>query len=149
MDAGEVIRSPDTLRKDRVPPGQRVTDKWPVLHYGDVPHIDVSKWTFAISGLVEPEKSLSYDEFMSLPRVKVLSDIHCVTRWSKLDNLWEGPGTAVIKQLTRILPEARFVLVHAAGEFTTNLSLEDFFQSDVVFAVKHDGKPSRRSTVRR
>ena len=141
MDAGEAIRSPNTLRKDRVPPGQRVTDKWPVLHYGNVPTIDNSKWTFNISGLVEPERSLSYDEFMSLPRVKVLSDIHCVTRWSKLDNLWEGPRTAVIKQLTRILPEARFVLVHAAGEFTANLSVEDFFQPDVLFAVKHDGKP--------
>ena len=136
-----IIKSPDTEREDRVPPGQKLTEKWPALHYGSVPDIDISKWEFFITGLVEKEVRLSYQEFLALPQVKVFSDIHCVTGWTKLDNLWEGVSADEIKKLTRILPEARFVMVHAAGGFTTNLTLDDFFQPDVLFAVKHDGKP--------
>lgn len=135
------IISPDTKRKNRIPPGQRVTNRWPVLHEGTVPSIDVATWTFTISGLVEKERTLDFTEFTALPRVKVFSDIHCVTRWSKLDNLWEGVGTQVIKELVDILPEARYVIVHAERGFTTNLSLQDFFAEDVLFAVKHDGEP--------
>ena len=139
MSGEEVIKSPDTARKDRVPPGQRLTEKWPVLHYGNVPDIDISRWTFTISGLVEKERTLNYEEFMSLPRVEVFSDIHCVTTWSRLDNLWEGPGSGILKELVDILPEAKFVIVRSAGGFTTNLPLSDFFGEDVLFAVKHDG----------
>jgi len=116
-----------------------------------VPDIDISKWTFTISGLVEKERTLGYQEFMSLPRVKVFSDIHCVTGWSKLDNLWEGVSTSLIRQLVLILPEAKFVMVHAAGDFTTNLSLSDFFQPDVLFAVKRNNElltPEHGSPVR-
>ena len=87
--AEEPIKSPDTERQDRVPPGQKLTEGWPALHYGNVPKIDTSRWTFTIAGLVEKERKLSYAEFTSLPQVKVFSDIHCVTGWSKLDNLWE------------------------------------------------------------
>jgi DMSO/TMAO reductase YedYZ molybdopterin-dependent catalytic subunit len=137
----DIIRSPDTVRRDRVPPGQKVTQKWPALHYGTVPKIDIPKWAFNIFGLVEKELKLSYQEFMSLPRVKVFSDVHCVTGWSMLDNLWEGVSASQIRQLVRILPEAGFVMVHSAGGFTTNLSLDDFFQPDVLFAVKHNGEP--------
>lgn len=133
-------RSPDTLREDRLPPGQRLTDKWPVLHAGDVPEIDVTGWTFRISGLVTEEKSLTYGEFVSLPLKKVFSDIHCVTRWSKLDNTWEGVSAPVLADLTELRPEAKFVLVHAFGGFTTNLTLDDFLQPDVLFALKHDGE---------
>jgi len=135
-----VIRSPDTERENRVPPGQRVVEKLPVLHYGRIPEIDVSKWTFRIWGLVRKERILNYKEFMSLPMVKVFSDVHCVTGWSKLNNLWEGVSTSVIKELVDILPEAKFVMVHSVGGFTTNLTLSDFFQPDVLFAVKHDGE---------
>lgn len=137
----EVIKSPDMERKDRVPPGQRLTEKWPALHYGSVPKIDIAEWVFNIFGLVERERRLSYQEFMSLPRVKVFSDIHCVTSWSRLDNLWEGVGTSQIRQLAQILPQAKFVMVHSAGGFTTNLSLNDFFQPDVLFAIKHNNEP--------
>jgi DMSO/TMAO reductase YedYZ molybdopterin-dependent catalytic subunit len=136
----DIIKSPDTERKDRVPPGQRVTEKWPTLHYGKVHRIDISKWVFTISGLVEKERTLGYQEFLSLPRVQVLSDIHCVTGWSKLDNLWEGVSTSLIRQLVLVLPEAKFVMVHAAGGFTTNLSLSDFFQPDVLFAIKRNNE---------
>ncbi|MGQ9788086.1 MAG: sulfite oxidase-like oxidoreductase [Candidatus Hadarchaeaceae archaeon] len=137
----EIIRSPDVERKGRVPPGQRLTHSWPVLHYGEVQRIYPSEWSFTVFGLVERGLRLDYQEFMSLPRVKVLSDIHCVTGWSRLDNLWEGVSTAQLKKLVRILPEAGFVIIHAAGGFTTNIQISDFFESDVLFAVKHNGKP--------
>ena len=134
----KIIRSPDIERKDRVPPGQSITKAWPVLHYGSAPQINTAKFTFTISGLVTEERVLNYQEFVSLPRVKVLSDIHCVTRWSKLNNLWEGPSTSIIKELNNILPEAGFVIVHAEGGFTTNLTLSDFFQPDVLLALKYN-----------
>lgn len=135
------IISPDTQREDRVPPGQRLTDKWPVLHYGSVPKIDVKKWSFKITGLVEKDRNITYDEFTALPKVEVFSDIHCVTTWSKLNNTWEGVSASVIKDLVGIKGEANHVMVEGAGGFTTNLSLEDFFQEDVLFAIKHDGQP--------
>ena len=141
MAEEKTIRSPDMERANRVPPGQSLTEKFPVLHYGGVPKVDVSKWTFRIWGLVEKERKLSYEEFIALPEVKVFSDVHCVTGWSKLDNTWEGVSTQVINGLVKILPEAKFVIVHGAGGFTTNLTLDDFFESDVLFAVKHNGGP--------
>ncbi len=137
METGVII-SPDTQRANRVPPGQHLTEKWPVLHYGSVPKIHESKWSLKIFGLVEKSKILNYEEFMALPRVKVFSDIHCVTTWSKLDNLWEGVSTGELKNLVKIAPEARFVIVHASGSFTTNLSCDDFFADDVLLAIKHN-----------
>jgi DMSO/TMAO reductase YedYZ molybdopterin-dependent catalytic subunit len=139
--AEEPIKSPDTARQERVPPGQKLTEKWPALHYGNVPKIDPSRWTFTISGLVEEERRLSYKEFTSLPMVKVFSDIHCVTGWSRLDNLWEGVSAGAVRELVNILPEANFVIVRSEGGFTTNLSLDDFFQTDVLFAVRHNSQP--------
>ena len=103
--------------------------------------MDISKWTFRVYGLVSKEHRLSYKEFMALPPVKVFSDIHCVTGWSRLGNLWEGVSTSVIRELVNILPEARFVIVHCAANFTTNLSLHDFFGTDVLFAMSHNGEP--------
>jgi len=140
MKDEKVIKSPDTQRKERVPPGQRITEKFPVLHAGKTQYIYIPEWKFRISGLVEKERELSYEEFMSLPQVKVFSDFHCVTGWSKLDNLWEGVSTGTVKELANILPEAKFVIVHAAGGFTTNLSLADFFEPDVLFAVRHNNE---------
>ena len=134
------IISPDTRRQNRVPPGQRVTNGLPTLHYGGVPKIDTSQWRFRTFGQVETERNLSFDEFMALPKVRVLSDVHCVTGWSRLDNLWEGVSTSVLKDVVKIRPEANFALIHAYGGFSTNLSQEDFFQKDVLFAIKHDGK---------
>ena len=138
-----VIKSPDTLRDDRIPPGQHETERFPVLHYGRVPSFEIG-WKFDISGLVERPRELSLEEFMALPRVSVFSDIHCVTGWSRLDNLWEGVDTSQLKGLVRILLEARFVMVHAEGGFTTNLPVDDFFAEDVLFAVKHNGETISR-----
>jgi DMSO/TMAO reductase YedYZ molybdopterin-dependent catalytic subunit len=135
------IISPDTLKENRLPPGQRLVEKWPVLHYGSVPKIDTSKWTFRITGLVEKERTLTYAEFTNLPMVEVFSDIHCVTTWSRLNNTWEGVSTSVIKDLVRIKEEAKHVMVMGLRDFSTNIPLEDFFREDVLFALKHDGQP--------
>jgi DMSO/TMAO reductase YedYZ molybdopterin-dependent catalytic subunit len=135
------IISPDTLKKNRVPPGQHITDEWPVLHYGKVHNIKTADWTFKITGLVEKERTLTYQEFTALPQVEVFSDIHCVTTWSYLNNLWEGVSTAVIKDLMAIKKEAKYVMVEGAGGFTTNLPLNDFLQEDALFALKHNGQP--------
>lgn len=144
MTGERAIKSPDTERKNRIPPGQRLIESWPVLHHGEVQRIDVSRWTFTISGLVDKERKLTYEEFKALPQVQVFSDIHCVTGWSRLNNLWEGVSSSSLKGLVQIRPQARFVIVHGAGGFTTNLPLEDFFAEDVLFAFRHDGQPLTR-----
>jgi len=136
-----VIFSPDTKREVRIPPGQYKTEGWPVLQYGGVPQINTSQWTFTISGLVDKEVVLNHAEFMALPMVKVFSDIHCVTTWSRLDNLWEGPSSKTLADLAGIKPEAEYVIVKAHGSFSTNLTLADFLEKDVLFAVKHDNQP--------
>jgi DMSO/TMAO reductase YedYZ molybdopterin-dependent catalytic subunit len=139
LNGNNLIISPHTERKDRVPPGQRVTDKWPVLHNGPVHKVDSSKWTFTISGLVEKQRSLTFNEFIALDHVQIKADIHCVTGWSRLNNNWEGISSQAIAKLVKILPEAFFVIVRCEGGFTTNLHIDDFAQIDVLFAVKHDG----------
>ena len=124
----------------RTPPGQHLTDKWPVLTYGLTPRVDLARWTFRCHGLVEREVSWTWAEFQRLPRVTVTSDIHCVTRWSKLDNVWEGvPGRAII-EACRPRPEATFVLQHADPDYTTNTALADLLDDDVVLALKHNGR---------
>jgi DMSO/TMAO reductase YedYZ molybdopterin-dependent catalytic subunit len=140
MKDNATLISPDTKRQNRVPPGQNLIESWPILHYGGVPKIDASQWHMRIFGLVEKERLLGFDEFNALPQIKVFSDIHCVTTWSRLDNVWEGVSTRELKKLVAISPEAKFAIVHAFGGFTTNLSLEDFFQEDVLFAISHNDK---------
>jgi DMSO/TMAO reductase YedYZ molybdopterin-dependent catalytic subunit len=140
-DASGIIYSPDTKRQNRVPPGQHLVKDWPVLHYGGVPRLEPDKWTFSISGTVEKDLKLSFEDFANLSRIKVFSDIHCVTTWSRLDNTWEGPGSQIVAELVKIKPETRFVIVQGAGGFTTNLPLSDFMGEDVLFTFTHDGKP--------
>lgn len=141
MDSKDIIKSPDTFRDNRVPPGQHLVKDWPVLHYGGVPRIEAADWSLRLFGLVAAEKKLGYADFMALPQVKVFSDIHCVTTWSRLDNLWDGVSARTIADLTGVKPEAGFVIAHGAGGFTTNIPLADFLQDDVLLAVKHDGQP--------
>jgi DMSO/TMAO reductase YedYZ molybdopterin-dependent catalytic subunit len=147
----EITKSPDTQRTERIPPGQREVKSWPVLHEGKVPRIEPSEWKLRIFGLVEEKRMLSYEDLLSLPRVKVRSDIHCVTGWSLLDNLWEGVSTSMLKELARIKPEAVSVMVYCHGEYTTNIPLEDFFAEDALFALKHNGEwlpPERGHPIR-
>ena len=147
----ERIVSPDTRRENRIPPGQHQVKSWPALHYGSVPKLDKTKWTFFISGLVDKERKLTFEEFAALPQVEVFSDIHCVTSWSLLDNLWQGVSTSVIKDLVSVKSSARYVMVHGSPNFTTNLPLADFFESDVLFAMMRNGdvlEPAHGAPVR-
>jgi DMSO/TMAO reductase YedYZ molybdopterin-dependent catalytic subunit len=123
----------------RIPPGQSLTLKWPVLHAADVPQLDLATWEFRVWGLVEQPLSLSWTDFAALPGATLTSDIHCVTRWSKLDNLWEGPTGRMVLQRAAPLPATRFVLVHAPG-YTANLPIDALEGNDVLFALKHDGE---------
>lgn len=141
VERARVIQSPDTLRPVRIPPGQRQTTRWPVLHAGGVPRIDPSTWTLALTGLVRQPRTLTAPEFQALPRVSVHADFHCVTGWSLLDNHWEGVSAAVIVDLVEMLPEAHYVVIHGAHGFTTNLSLADLLADDVLLATHHNGEP--------
>ena len=125
----------------RLPPGQAATLKWPVLHYGSVPRFDPATWNFTISGLVEAPGTLSWEAFHKLPRTQVSSDFHCVTRWSRFDNRWEGVSFREVLRLARPRPAARYVLVHAEEGFTANLPLADLDRPNVLFATHHDGQP--------
>jgi DMSO/TMAO reductase YedYZ molybdopterin-dependent catalytic subunit len=134
-----LIISTDAKRAQRIPPRQALTRKWPVLHAGTVPDFDRARWTFHIFGLVEHPWQCGYQEFIALPRVQVKADMHCVTRWSKLENLWEGVSTREVMSKVKPLPTARFVMVHCEHGFTTNLPLVDLLGDDCLFAWKHDG----------
>ncbi|MFO0878644.1 MAG: sulfite oxidase-like oxidoreductase [Gemmataceae bacterium] len=133
------IISPDTHRSQRIPPGQVETRKWPVLHAGPTPSVDLGAWRFRIWGAVESEWKCTWDEFTALPRVHVFADMHCVTRWSKLNNDWEGISTREVLSRVQLRPTAQFVLVHCAYGFTTNLPLSDFLEDDCLFALRHNG----------
>jgi DMSO/TMAO reductase YedYZ molybdopterin-dependent catalytic subunit len=134
--------SPDTRRADRLPPGQSQTHKWPVLHEGPVPAFDPAAWSFGLFPvpLVDRVASFTWQQFLALPRVKVLADMHCVTRWSKLDNLWEGIPTRALLDHVTPSPDAKFVMVHCEYGYSTNLPVDDFFAEDALFALSHDGR---------
>jgi DMSO/TMAO reductase YedYZ molybdopterin-dependent catalytic subunit len=143
-DVGEpdVIISPDTRRENRMPPGQTRTRKWPVLDAHGTPDVDLENWEFNVGGLVEREMKWSLDEFMQLPAVKVYADFHCVTRWSRLDNVWGGVSTRAVAELAGVKPEARFVIAEAYDYgWSTNLPVEYFLAEDSLFAWSHDGQP--------
>jgi DMSO/TMAO reductase YedYZ molybdopterin-dependent catalytic subunit len=124
----------------RVPPGQFLTDKFPVLSYGPTPRFDPAKWDFRVVGLVEEPLRLSYAEFRGLPQSKQVSDFHCVTSWSRLDNVWEGVKVADLMKRVKFKPEAHFVVLHCDGGYTTNLPLETFLDEDVILAHRVDGQ---------
>ncbi len=138
-----VVVSPDTRRAVRIPPGQSRTQKWPVLDASGAPHIDLARWRLSFSGLIASPASWSWDEFQDLPRTRVFADFHCVTRWSRLGNLWEGVSTReLVRRAGGVRPEARFVLVHGYDRgWTTNLPLADFLAEDSLVATHHDGEP--------
>ena len=126
---------------ERIPPGQYKTDKFPVLHYGSVPHTDLATWDFKVWGEVDSPFTLTWAQFKDLPRKTVHTDIHCVTRWTKLDNDWEGVATRDVLARVRVRPEARFVMAHSYGGYTTNLPLDDFAAADSILAHRHGGEP--------
>jgi len=126
----------------RVPPGQYLTEKWPVLHYGGVPSVSKETWNLRIFGLIDQEPlTLSYDDLLALPQTTMTADIHCVTRWSRLDTQFEGVRFTDLLQLVQVKPEATHAMIHAEQGFTSNLSLEDLTQPNVMLAHRADGKP--------
>jgi DMSO/TMAO reductase YedYZ molybdopterin-dependent catalytic subunit len=125
----------------RLPPGQSLTLKWPVLHYGSVPRFDPATWDFRAYGLVANPARWGWAEFSKLPRVERTSDFHCVTRWSRFDNRWSGVAVREILKLVQPRPEARYVLVHAEQGYTANVPLVDLDREEVLVATHHDGEP--------
>ena len=138
-----VIVSPDTRRPDRIPPGQSRTRKWPVLDASGAPKIDLTRWSFSIEGLVAEPRQWTWDQFLSLPRVKVFADFHCVTRWSRLGNIWEGVSTRTLVDLAGG-PKTSANFARAVGYdpgWSTNMPLADFLAEDSLVAFLHDGEP--------
>jgi DMSO/TMAO reductase YedYZ molybdopterin-dependent catalytic subunit len=145
-----IFQSPDRRKEEerlrqekRLPPGQSLTLKFPVLHYGPVPGFNPATWDFRVWGEVEKEVRWTWDEFNRLPRTKVTIDLHCVTRWSKVDTEWEGISvqTLVDQGLIKIKPAARFVMQHAEFGFTVNLPLEVVLQDNFLLATHFNGQP--------
>ena len=137
-----VIISPDTTRENRIPPRQARTKKWPVLDASGPPQIALSEWRFTIRGLVDNPIEWRWEEWQQLPKTKVFADMHCVTRWSRLGNLWEGVATAEVLKHAGVQANARYVMVYGYDRnWSTNMPLEEFLKEDCLFAAKHDGEP--------
>jgi DMSO/TMAO reductase YedYZ molybdopterin-dependent catalytic subunit len=127
----------------RLPPGQALTQKFPVLHYGAVPLFNPATWNFRFWGEVEEEHLITWQEFSALPRHKIVMDIHCVTRWSKFDTEWEGVHVRdlVEQGFIKIKPSANYVIEHAEFDFTTNLPLEVVLAENFLLATHFNGEP--------
>lgn len=130
-------------QEGRLPPGQSLTQKFPVLHYGPVPRFDPATWNFRVWGEVEKEVIWTWEEFNQLPRTKLVMDIHCVTRWSKFDTQWEGVSTKTLVEqgLIKLRPTARYVLQHAEYGFTVNLPIEVVLAENFLMATHFEGQP--------
>ncbi len=124
----------------RLPPGQYVTDRFPVLHSGSVPPFDREAWDFTVDGLVEEPLSLDFEAFRAQPTAQVTADIHCVTKWSKFDTVWEGVPVTALLERARPRPEASHVIVRAEQGFTANLPLDDFAAAANLFAWRYEGE---------
>lgn len=137
----DVIVSPDTRRANRVPPGQSRTKKWPILDASGAPRITLDKWELKVWGLVNQPAKWNWAGFTALEKTKVFADFHCVTRWSRLGNIWEGVSTRKIVELCGGLKaEAKFVLAHGLDYgWTTNMPLDEFMAEDALVAITHDG----------
>ena len=125
----------------RLPPGQSLTLKWPVLHEGPLPGVDLGTWDFCIDGLVKTPVQLTWEKFNKLPKTEIRCDIHCVTRWSRFDNRFEGMLFTEVMKLVEPKPEAHFAVVRSENGYTTNLLVSDLMMPTTIFAMKHDGEP--------
>jgi DMSO/TMAO reductase YedYZ molybdopterin-dependent catalytic subunit len=128
-------------QEGRLPPGQSLTLKWPVLNYGSVPRFDSQSWDFQVYGLVAIPLKFSWKEFNALPKTETTSDFHCVTRWSRFDNRWDGVSMRELLRRAMPKPEAAYVLVHAEQGYTANVPLADLDRDEVLLATHHDGEP--------
>jgi DMSO/TMAO reductase YedYZ molybdopterin-dependent catalytic subunit len=125
----------------RVPPGQVVTERFPILHEGEVPKYDLEQWQLRVFGEVEEERTFSFADLLALPQSQIVCDIHCVTRWSKLDTVWEGVLFRDLLKLLRVNSEARYVMIHADNDYETNVPLDDLLGGQILLAMKFDGEP--------
>ncbi len=149
MDLTKLFRrEPDPATKEiredgreRLPAGQYLTKKWPILSFESTPKFDAEKYRFKVWGAVAEPFELTWDELLALPRVQLTSDFHCVTTWSRFDNAWEGVHIREILQRAQPLPEAKFVTAHSFTGYTTNMPLADLDDDDVLIAFTHDGAP--------
>jgi DMSO/TMAO reductase YedYZ molybdopterin-dependent catalytic subunit len=135
------MRTSDPAAASRTPPGQYLTEKFPVLHYGTVPHVDLAAWDFRVFGLVATPLTLTWDQLQALPRRRQTVDIHCVTRWSRLDTTWEGVPVRLLLDRAGVQSAATHALVHAEQGYTTNLPLEVLEDDDVMLADTYEGRP--------
>ncbi|MBB3113522.1 DMSO/TMAO reductase YedYZ molybdopterin-dependent catalytic subunit [Paenibacillus phyllosphaerae] len=127
--------------KHRLPPGQMLTDRFPILHEGEVPVYDLSQWELRVFGEVEETRTFSMDELQAMPMTTISCDIHCVTRWSKFDTKWEGIRFRDFYNLLKVKPDAKYVMLHADNDYETNVPLEDLMHDDVLLAFRYDDKP--------
>ncbi|MDQ8056672.1 sulfite oxidase-like oxidoreductase [Bacillus velezensis] len=135
-------KTKQTKQSERIPPNQNVTTKFPVLHAGNVPYYeDMSKWNLQVYGLVDRPMLLSFDDIKSFPEAEVKNDIHCVTGWSRLDNIWQGIRAKDIAEKAGVHKEAGFVILHAEEGWTANLPLSDFTRETSLLAYAHNGEP--------
>ena len=125
----------------RLPPGQYLTEKWPVLHAGSVPHTDLATWDFRVWGEVENELTLDWKQFTALPTVEVTQDIHCVTRWSRFDTTFKGVPWSAVRELVGQKPSARFAIAHAEQGFTANVPAASLELEGAMLAYEADGEP--------
>jgi DMSO/TMAO reductase YedYZ molybdopterin-dependent catalytic subunit len=126
---------------DRLPPGQKVVEDWPVLTYGGIPKVDTKDWKLRVFGLVEKEVEFTWEQFTALPRAKVHTDIHCVTTWSKFDTNFEGLAVTESMKHVQLKPEATAVMAHCYGGYTTNLTLDDFLRPENLLAYIYEDAP--------
>ena len=136
---------PGDPEQDRLPPGQRLVTDWPVLDLGAEPLVTPEKFRLDIDGAVENRLSLNHDEFMSLPMSESVSDMHCVTQWSRYDNQWRGVAARAVLERVRPAPEAKHVIFHSYDGYTTNIRLDQFDQPDVFLVHEWEGKPLTRA----
>jgi DMSO/TMAO reductase YedYZ molybdopterin-dependent catalytic subunit len=125
----------------RLPPGQYLTDKWPVLHAGSVPKTDLANWDFRVFGEVESPITLSWDELQALPSTEIELDIHCVTRWSRFDARFRGVHWSELAKVVSPKPAGRYVVAHAEQGFTANVPLGALEDENALIAYEADGEP--------
>src|SRR5579872_587287 len=125
--------------RDRLPPGQSLTEHFPVLTFGPTPRFDPTKWDFRVVGMVEEPVHFDYPQFRALPQTRQVSDFHCVTTWTRLDNQWEGVSIKDLMTRVKLTPAVTHVIIHCDGGYTTNLPIESFLDEDVILAHRHDG----------
>lgn len=141
FDSAKVPEGLNSFGKPKVPPGQKVTTKFPVLTYGETPSISTAEWRFEMFGEVEQKLTWTWEQFMRLPQTKIKADFHCVTQWSRFDDEWTGVLFADLAKEIAIKPSARFVMQHAYGGYTTNLPLDVMLKEEILFAYTFNGEP--------